>query len=679
MDIVLGVSTTPKTIRMVLIEGEKADGIMVDDDVLEIAANESALTSSPSEQAAAAVLRAKEMAVAAGHEVVAIGLTWSGYARPANLRDSLAARGLEDAVLLSELQAAGALTQAAGEALGYDKTALIFVERETATLSTIDTAVGSITTVLTRAAHDSAAHEVATEMVSTLEAQEARPQGVFIVGSDVDITSLKSHLEAVASLTISAPEDPDLALARGAALASANAARYEASTAALAYAQDPDGATYMRTSQGNAGASTGPMRLADVPTLSSIFGHSSTFSNTRGLDDGDATGSAETSRHPHEGRKGLLPASSSLALMFVFTVVVLVMLVAVRIQPTAAERAAPFETANPSGNAAPAPPAPQVATPVPNQPAAQYDQHGADLPVINASSPATQAAPQTEAEAPVVKAQALAPQLSAPAPAASAPADPALAAATHEQASAPAAVPVASPAAEVPTPPAAVLGPPVAVPTPPAAVASPPVALSPVPPPAVVLPQITFAPVVRPTAQQPPSFQPPLAAPPQQLPPWLQSPPVAPPQQLPRWQPPTLLSPPLPNPTLQDPTRLSPPLQNPPLQNPPAAPPQQVPRWQPPTLLSPPLQNPPLQSPPAAPPQQMPPWPPLQPTPPLLHQAPPTPLQQAPPSQQLPGSQLPSPPSRSGTVSSAGEPSGGMAPGGSSDSGHRPPWWPSAH
>ena len=37
MDIVLGVSMTPTTVRMVLVEGEKADGATVDHDVFDVA------------------------------------------------------------------------------------------------------------------------------------------------------------------------------------------------------------------------------------------------------------------------------------------------------------------------------------------------------------------------------------------------------------------------------------------------------------------------------------------------------------------------------------------------------------------------------------------------------------------------------------------------------------------
>ena len=38
MDIVLGVSMTPTTVRMVLVEGEKADGSTVDHDAFDITA-----------------------------------------------------------------------------------------------------------------------------------------------------------------------------------------------------------------------------------------------------------------------------------------------------------------------------------------------------------------------------------------------------------------------------------------------------------------------------------------------------------------------------------------------------------------------------------------------------------------------------------------------------------------
>ena len=76
-------------------------------------------------------------------------------------------------------------------------------------------------------------------MVSAVDGLEARPDGVFIVDCGVDIVPLKPQLDVIVWIPVSAPEEPDMALARGAALASANAPFFAWSTAALAYAQDP--------------------------------------------------------------------------------------------------------------------------------------------------------------------------------------------------------------------------------------------------------------------------------------------------------------------------------------------------------------------------------------------------------------------------------------------------------
>ena len=46
MDIVLGVSLTPKTVRLVLVEGEKGDGSIVDHDTFEVSSSDDAAITS---------------------------------------------------------------------------------------------------------------------------------------------------------------------------------------------------------------------------------------------------------------------------------------------------------------------------------------------------------------------------------------------------------------------------------------------------------------------------------------------------------------------------------------------------------------------------------------------------------------------------------------------------------
>ena len=257
MDIVLGVSMTPTTVRMVLVEGEKADGSIVDHDAFDITANDGSATSlSAAEQVVEAVLGTKESATAGGHHLKSIGVTWSHHAEASTLRDALAARGVDDVMLVSDGHAAAALAQAVGRAVGYAATALLFIDRDTATLSVVQTDDGSVVKVLSRSLHSDDALAVLTEMAAAVDAQDSPPQGMFVVGSGVDVSSVKSHLENLVSLPVSAPDEPELALARGAALASATAPAFEATTVGLAYSQDPDGTTAGTVYAGVAAAET---------------------------------------------------------------------------------------------------------------------------------------------------------------------------------------------------------------------------------------------------------------------------------------------------------------------------------------------------------------------------------------------------------------------------------------
>ena len=337
MEIGLGVSMTPTTIRMVLVEGERADGVIVDQDVIDLTAVDGAVPSSASERVIAAVLGTQESAIAAGHRLVSTGVTWSDRTEAALLRDAVTARGIDDVMLVSQLHAAGALAQAAGRLVGDDRTALLFVERDTATLSVVDSADGSIVQVLSRSLHSADAMAVLAEMVTSLDVHDARSQGMFVVGSGVDVTAVTSHLQSVAGMPVSAPDWPELALARGAALAAAHAPRFDASTVGLAYSKEPEdattaGAAYSVSPAGDAGAS---LDGADIASC----------------DDG------------RDGREPFLLVGSSLAGIFGVGVMALVIALVVNISSTADQRLGSGQVAVHPSTAAPAPPAGQNAQP----------------------------------------------------------------------------------------------------------------------------------------------------------------------------------------------------------------------------------------------------------------------------------------------------------------------------
>ncbi|MGH3675229.1 MAG: DUF7159 family protein, partial [Mycobacterium sp.] len=365
MDIVLGVSMTPTTVRMVLVEGEKADGVTVDHDVFDISAIEGSATSRAADQVVAAILGTQESAAAGGHHLKSIGVTWTHHSDAAELRDTLEARGIEDVMLVSATHAAGALAQAVGRAVGYDTTALLFIDKDTATLSVVQTDDGSVVKVLSRNLHDADAMAVLTEMAAAVEATDEPPQGMFIVGSGVDVSSVKAHLENLVALPVSAPDEPELALARGAALASAHAPEMEASTAGLAYSQDPDGTT---------AASAYHVDLASAATQMAPVGAAAEYVD-------EIEPEAEVN-YADESRKPFLLVGSALTSIFVVGVVALVISLAVSIRPTVDQRPSPGEQAIIPSAPAPAPAPVQEAAPVAPPPPAAPETIKAPVPVV---------------------------------------------------------------------------------------------------------------------------------------------------------------------------------------------------------------------------------------------------------------------------------------------------------
>jgi hypothetical protein len=243
VDIVLGVSMAPKTVRIVLVEGQSAGGVTVDADNFDVAPESAAAAAA--DRVIAAILGTQESAAERGHQLQSSGVTWTDPVEADALRDALAAHKVENVMLVSAFMAAAALAQAVGSATSSARTVLLFVEPTTATLAVVDSFDGSIADVQRQPlpeGDDAMLAELAA-MVSGVEAMEARPENLFLVGSGVNIPRIKPALEASTSLSVTAPEEPETALARGAALASANASLGAPATVAIPQAQLVDPCT----------------------------------------------------------------------------------------------------------------------------------------------------------------------------------------------------------------------------------------------------------------------------------------------------------------------------------------------------------------------------------------------------------------------------------------------------
>lgn len=220
----LGVAMTPTSVRTVLVAGAKADGAAVNHDNIDFIRGADLPADSSTEQIISAILMTRATARADGFEVNSTGVTWMNVATATALREGLATRSIANVLLVSPFASAVALARAAGRSAEYDHTALLCVEPDVATLAVVGTADGLVIDVRRRFLphDDDEAVAALVEIVSDAGAMENGPDGVYVVGSGVDIPLVMPALVAATTLPVSAPEQPETALARGAALASAN-------------------------------------------------------------------------------------------------------------------------------------------------------------------------------------------------------------------------------------------------------------------------------------------------------------------------------------------------------------------------------------------------------------------------------------------------------------------------
>jgi len=358
----------PATIRMVLVEGENADGVTVDEDNFHVVTADDPTTLSAPDQVIAAILGTREGASHAGHQLMSTGVTWTDPGDAAALATALAARKVENVMLVSSFLAAAALAQTVGNAIGYEYIAMLFIEPDTATLAVVDSSDGSITDVHRRPLRRTDAVPELAAMVAGLEPANIYADGLFIVGCDVDIAPIKPALEAASYLPVSAPEEPDMALARGAALASANAPLFASSTAALAYAQDPGTGEvdpyavspgYLEVPVHRAGA-----ELREEDLAYSAAPDQEADAQTGVVDIAEAAPQDELDTS--QRRRPLMLAGSALAVVVVSAALALEIALALGMRPAVALRPIPGQALIAPAQAAPLPPpAPLVSLPHP--------------------------------------------------------------------------------------------------------------------------------------------------------------------------------------------------------------------------------------------------------------------------------------------------------------------------
>ncbi|MCV7153786.1 DUF7159 family protein [Mycolicibacterium pyrenivorans] len=200
MNLVLGLSMTSSSVRWVLVEGTTGDGATLDRGSLPIGVDESF--------DADGLLRGLWEKADAGR-IHAIGLTWTSSAEAtANaVWQALTDRHVENVIAVSDVEAAEALTCGIADIAGYERVVVCVVEPGAAVVAAV-TPDGVI------------ADRVDAAALSNVDGLS--PDAVFVVGSG-DLDAVVSALEQRTSAPVVTADEANLALARGAALASASA------------------------------------------------------------------------------------------------------------------------------------------------------------------------------------------------------------------------------------------------------------------------------------------------------------------------------------------------------------------------------------------------------------------------------------------------------------------------
>ncbi len=206
MDLVLGLSMTSTAVRWVLVEGTTGEGATIHRDGIDFDTLD-------------------DIVGAVGdNRLHAVGVTWTNEAEAeaSLVLDALAARGLDNVITVSELEAADVLAAGIADRGSYDDVAVCLVEPDAAVIAIV-TPGGVTVDRIARPLDEADAVELPSSVIAMLELDEWQPEAVFVVGSADDLDLVMSTLAGLTAAPVFSAAEADLALARGAALASARA------------------------------------------------------------------------------------------------------------------------------------------------------------------------------------------------------------------------------------------------------------------------------------------------------------------------------------------------------------------------------------------------------------------------------------------------------------------------
>jgi hypothetical protein len=206
VNVVLGLALTSTDVRWVLVEGTTGEGATIHRDGIDFDTLDDII------------------AAVGDNRLHAVGVTWTNEAEAeaSLVLDALAARDLDNVITISELEAADVLAAGIADRGSYDDVAVCLVEPDAAVIAMV-TPEGVTVDRIARPLDEADAVELPSSVIAMLDLDEWQPEAVFVVGSADDLDLVMSTLAGLTEAPVFSAAEADLALARGAALASARA------------------------------------------------------------------------------------------------------------------------------------------------------------------------------------------------------------------------------------------------------------------------------------------------------------------------------------------------------------------------------------------------------------------------------------------------------------------------
>jgi hypothetical protein len=226
LDTVLGLSLTSTSVGWVLVAGRDAAGTILDHDDFDVRPTAGVQAVYTSEQASAAVLDAHAAAASYDQRLHVVGVTWSdeAAAESALLLESLTDAGFDNIVPVRLCDACEMLARAIAPVVGYDTAAVCVLDGDSTVVVMVDAGDDEPQTAIKQLS--GGPDHLVRWLTALFDRSSWQPAGVVIVGAEHDLDALSPRLEEAVPVPVITQLGAELALARGAALASAQSTEF---------------------------------------------------------------------------------------------------------------------------------------------------------------------------------------------------------------------------------------------------------------------------------------------------------------------------------------------------------------------------------------------------------------------------------------------------------------------